>query len=534
MVPTAAFYLLDWQRQSSASQQQWLREGKLAFVLLGPHSSYWECGGAHTQRHSNQSEAWHGVPETPGVVTIEGELLTDPAPSNFNTRLRLDVVAATVQGKRTEAAYKVDVYADRLVDKRDSDASGRPVNGFRYGDRYIVSGPYEPHPESGGDAAGRISTSTVVLIGDDAGNPVRRWLASARQSLAASIERSASGAGADLGVALTTGLRGSLDKQLVENFRAAGTAHVLAISGLHIALVGGLAFGVGALAFGRRRQLYLLLPLAAVWGYAALAGFSPSVTRAAIMASAYLLARAMGRQRSVLPALGLAAGMMVAVDPAILASVSFQLSFAAVAGIALLATPLHDLFHRGVEKATGADSRSNVVVNPLVAVVTMSIAATIATAPLVAFYFGRVPTWSVPATTFVLPVLPLTVVLGAVTGLAGLVHEHLGVVFGWPLWVAGTYMSGVSDLFANLGPDLFESGAWSSPVAIAYYAVRGGIPRPQANRRGDSIRSAHALSQRPATPYCPRLPCGSPSLRWLSPRRAWRWPLPLRRPTCCG
>ena len=467
-VPPAAFYLLVATAIMGVAAAMVARR-QMAFVLLALIVLLGMWRGAHAAAF-DPNEAWHGVPETPGVVTIEGELLTDPAPSNFNTRLRLDVVAATVQGKRTEAAYKVDVYADRLVDKRDSDASGRPVNGFRYGDRYIVSGPNEPYSAAEGDAAGRISTSAVVLIGDDAGNPVRRWLASARQSLAASIERSASGAGADLGVALTTGLRGSLDKQLVENFRAAGTAHVLAISGLHIALVGGLAFGVGALAFGRRRQLYLLLPLVAVWGYAALAGFSPSVTRAAIMASAYLLARAMGRQRSVLPALGLAAGLMVAVDPAILASVSFQLSFAAVAGIALLATPLHDLFHRGIGKSTGADSRSNVVVNPLIAVVAMSIAATIATAPLVAFYFGRVPTWSVPATTFVLPVLPMTVVLGAVTGLAGLVHEHLGVVFGWPLWVAGTYMSGVSDLFANLGPDLFESGAWSSPAAIVYYA----------------------------------------------------------------
>ena len=134
-----------------------------------------------------------------------------------------------------------------------------------------------------------------------------------------------------------------------------------------------------------------------------------------------------------------------------------------------MATPLHDLFHRGIEKASGSESRSNVVVNPIVAMVAMSIAATIATAPLVAFYFGRVPTWSVPATTFVLPVLPLTVVLGAMTGLVGLVNDQLGVVFGWPLWIAGRYMSGVSNLFANLGPGLFESAAWSTPAAVAYY-----------------------------------------------------------------
>ena len=492
-IPPAAFFLLLTASTVGVSGALLARRhagvGLLVIIaLLG----MWR--GGHVAAVDTQGH-WRGVPESPGAVTIEGELLTDPAPGSSNTRLRLDVVAAISNGDRSDATFNVDVFANRLVDESGSGITARPVNGFRYGDRYIVTGRFDPSRETGGPVAGRVAASTVVLVGNDAGNPVRRWLASLRQSLAASVERSASGAGADLGVALTTGLRGSLDRQLVDNFRAAGTAHVLAISGLHIALVGGLAFGVGAFALGRRRQVYLLLPLAAVWGYAALAGFSPSVTRAAIMASAYLLARAMGRQRSALPAIGLAAGLMVAVDPVILRSVSFQLSFAAVAGIALLATPLYDLFHRGVEKATGADSRSNTVVSPLVAMVAMSIAATIATAPLVAFYFGRVPTWSVPATTFVLPVLPLTVVLGAATGIAGLIHEQLGAVFGWPLWVAGSYMSGVSNLFASLGPDLFESTAWSSPAAIVYYVcVTAFLARKRIHSAIFSVREQFASS----------------------------------------
>ena len=506
-VPAAAFFLLvAASAVAVAGALLARRRVGIALLVLIALLGMWR--GGHVAA-VDASDEWRGVPESSGVVTVEGELLTDPAPSNFNTRLRLDVVAATVDGERTETFFKVDVYANRLVDKTGSDTTARPVNGFRYGDRYIVTGRFDPSGETNEPVAGRVAASTVILVGDDAGNPVRRRLASVRQSLAATIERSASGPGADLGVALTTGLRGGLDYKLVDNFRAAGTAHVLAISGLHIALVGGLAFGVGAFALGRRRQLYLLLPLAAVWGYAALAGFSPSVTRAAIMASAYLLARAMGRQRSALPAIGLAAGLMVAVDPAILGSVSFQLSFAAVAGIALLATPLHDLFHRGIEKATGTESRSNSVVNPLVAMVAMSIAATIATAPLVAFYFGRVPTWSVPATTFVLPILPLTVVLGALTGLVGLVNEQLGVVIGWPLWVAGSYMSGVSDLFADLGPDLFESAAWSSPAAIAYYVC---VTAFLAHKR---IRSAIASLRELATSASGRAGLPAPPL-WLA------------------
>lgn len=67
---------------------------------------------------------------------------------------------------------------------------------------------------------------------------------------------------------------------------------------------------------------------------------SPSVARAAIMGSVFLAALALGRPRSVLPALGLAAAVMAGQSPNVLWSVSFQLSFAAVAGIALLARPI--------------------------------------------------------------------------------------------------------------------------------------------------------------------------------------------------
>ena len=59
------------------------------------------------------------------------------------------------------------------------------------------------------------------------------------------------------------------------------------------------------------------------------------------MASVYLLALVLGRQRNALPALGLAAALMVALEPNALYDISFQLSFAAVAGIILLGPPLH-------------------------------------------------------------------------------------------------------------------------------------------------------------------------------------------------
>ena len=146
-IPAAAFYLLLAASiigiAGALLARRRLGVGLLLLIaLLG----MWR--GGHSAAVDIR-DGWHGAPETPGVVTIEGDLLTDPAPANFNTRLRLDVVATTVGGKRNDAVFKVDVFADRLADTADSGTTGRPVNGFRYGDRYIVSGPYEPYlPEA--------------------------------------------------------------------------------------------------------------------------------------------------------------------------------------------------------------------------------------------------------------------------------------------------------------------------------------------------------------------------------------------------
>ena len=138
---------------------------------------------------------------------------------------------------------------------------------------------------------------------------------------------------AGLPIALLTGDRSYLDTGTVANFRSAGMAHLLAISGLHVGLIGGLAMAASVFVFGRRRGIYLLLPLIIVFSYAALAGFAPPVTRAAIMFGVFILGRVLGRGSHTLAALALAAMLMVALEPAILASLSFQLSFAAMLGI---------------------------------------------------------------------------------------------------------------------------------------------------------------------------------------------------------
>ena len=132
---------------------------------------------------------------------------------------------------------------------------------------------------------------------------------------------------AGLPVALLTGDRSLLSNHTTDSFRSAGIAHLLAISGLHVSLVGGVAMALIGSMFGRRRAMYLLIPVCLVLVYAALAGFAPPVTRAAIMFCVFVLGRSLGRGSHTLAALALAAMVMIAWNPAIITSLSLQLSF---------------------------------------------------------------------------------------------------------------------------------------------------------------------------------------------------------------
>ena len=203
-----------------------------------------------------------------------------------------------------------------------------------------------------------MSFPSVTVLDEGEGGRLRSALFRVRRSLHASLGRSAPEPEASLGQALLLGMRDTIPDAVLDDFRATGTSHLLAISGLHVGILMALVLPMSARVFGRRRSLYLIVPLVAVWLYAVLAGLSPSVVRASIMGTVYLAALALGRPKSILPALGLAAAVMVAISPNILWSVSFQLSFAAMAGIATLADPisrkLEDLF--GVSDAEGAAS----------------------------------------------------------------------------------------------------------------------------------------------------------------------------------
>jgi len=125
------------------------------------------------------------------------------------------------------------------------------------------------------------------------------------------------------------------------------------------------------------------------------------------MFSVYLAARLLGRQRSVLPPLALAAMIMLAIDPAIVSSISFQLSFAALLGIALLSARFAVRGSDWIQSSVRIPTITKRLLTGVVYGMSVSLAATIATAPLVAFHLGEIPLWGIPSTLLIVPVLPL-------------------------------------------------------------------------------------------------------------------------------
>lgn len=411
---------------------------------------------------------WNGVPADGESVIVTGWLSEDAGPAANGVRLTLQVESLRYGAEDpSPASFPLTVFTPGLI---DSTSSGRSSDGFRYGDVYEVRGAFNvSSPEYASQSAGTMFAGFAYLTYQERGTPIRRWIAGIREEISGGADRVLNEPAASLASAMVVGDRTSLPANMVERFRKSGTAHILAISGMHLALVGGLTLIASALIFGRRRQLYLVSPSLVIWLYAALAGFSPSVTRAAIMFSVYLLARALGRQRSIIPALGLAAAVMVALSPNIVSSVSFQLSFAAMSGIAVLTPRLSALLSILRQKLFTRNDSVKPVQSPVATAIAISIAATAATWPIVAVNFGSAPIWGGVATLLIAPALPVFIVLSAGASLVGMASQTAGEIIGWPAWTVAEYMDGVSAFFAKAPPGPIETSGWGGIAVAAYF-----------------------------------------------------------------
>ena len=197
----------------------------------------------------------------------------------------------------------------------------------------------------------------------------------------------------------------AIDPLVVDDFRRSGLGHLLAVSGQNVVLLCALALPLLAAAGGGVRARVAVLT-ALVGLYVLVAGAGPSLQRAAAMAVAGLAALAVGRVGSRWYALLLAAAITLAADPRAAGEPGWQLSFAAVAGILLLAPVLRRPL-RGLPR-------------PLADGAAMTLAATLATAPIAAHHFEAVSLAGLAANLVALPLVAPIVWLGLVQAALGI------------------------------------------------------------------------------------------------------------------
>ena len=274
-------------------------------------------------------------------------------------------------------------------------------------------------------------------------------------------------------VALVLGDRSGLPAQTREAFARTGTAHLLAISGLHVGAcmllfwkLAARALGVLPTAWtmgGLPARLGAIVGLAAAAGYVTVAGAPVSGRRALVMASVVALAFVLGRRVSPWNALAAACGCVLWVDPAAARAVGFQLSVLSVAGL---------LAWAHWASIDGSGSRLLAVSRGLAGLAWTGVIGTLATAPLVACIWGRVPIAGLWVNTAAVPLLGAGTIPPLLVGSAlGALLPILGAPFVWlASWPARLGLQAVSAL---ADPSVAPVIPWRpAPIAIwALYVV---------------------------------------------------------------
>jgi competence protein ComEC len=267
-----------------------------------------------------------------------------------------------------------------------------------------------------------------------------------------------------LAAAMTTGHEAFIPREQVENLRAAGLAHIISISGLHMAIVGGFAFASARLAVAAwpwlalrvsGKKMAALFGLVAVGGYLVLSGAPPPAERAAITAAVAFAAILADRQAISLHALAIAAMVVLLIHPEAVTEPGFQMSFAATAALVALAEiwprPVREIDVPWPIRLTQAAATWTL------ASIAVSFIAGLATGPFAIQHFNRVSTFGLFANLAVAPISSFLMMPGLALG-AALTPFGLGQA---PLEVAGWSISLMNQIAA------ITAGAPAAQVVVA-------------------------------------------------------------------
>jgi len=404
-----------------------------------------------------------------GWVTLEGVVVGEPDEREYYTNLR-------VRAERLMLPDGAELDVDGLMLVK---ANRYPQR--HYGDRVLVEGLLETPPVfeefSYQEYLARqgvhslIQRARVTLLAESQANPLLYYLFAFKRHAQSTIARILPEPQAALLTGILLGVETGIPADLMDDFSATGTTHIIAISGFNMTIIAGIFAGLAQRLFGKRRAVWVAI--AGVMVYTIFVGASAAVLRAALMGILYLWGRYLGRATFAPVSLAAAAIGMTAINPYTLWDVGFLLSFAATIGLVLYTGPLERVFERALAQVTSAE-RAQKAVGLVNEALIVTLAAQITTLPIILYYFGRLSLVTLVTNFLILPAQAGVMIWGGVATLLGLVLLPLGQVVGWVAWVFLTFTIEMVRLTARVPFASVEvrTEGW---MVFVYYALLGGL-----------------------------------------------------------
>lgn len=353
--------------------------------------------------------AAHGPGGSHEPLTTHMRILEDAAPTPFGVTVRAEVETIELAGEwhRVDGGVRLTIAGAVAGQLAGAWRAGRIVEApvtFRRPARYLNDGvpDFERDQALDGIAlTGSVKSGLLVQVVEQ-GSALEEAAARLRALVRGAVARRVGARDAVAGAIVTAiliGDRTALPDQVRDRLQAAGTYHVIAISGGNIAILAALMAGI-LMAAGARGRMSAALIIAGLTAYACLVNAGPSVWRATTMAVAYLAARLLDHRSPPWNAMAVSAALLACAAPLDVRNVGFALTFGATAAI--------------LEAASRVRAPRNVVAMWVLASVAASLATEIVLLPISAAAFSRVTAAGLVLNLLAVPLMTVTQIAGLV------------------------------------------------------------------------------------------------------------------------
>lgn len=269
-------------------------------------------------------------------------------------------------------------------------------------------------------------------------------------------------------ITVLAGDRDYLTEESRQLFANTGIAHVLALSGMHVAIIAGIfMFLLFPLNYAGMYKLRLAFATVLIFAYAFVTGGAPSTIRACVMAAALALCIILERRNTSWNSLLLAMAIILFVSPNSIFDVGLQMSFACVASLIFFVNPLNPIDHRKHPR-----------LYKTCAAVLCSLVTTLCTWAISAYYFQRFPLMFLPVNLVVLPLLPVFMAVAIVHVLLVAIGIDIGWLSAMISEVHGAFIRFVSWMesdvagAATLRIPVATLALWSVTIVLAAMALK--------------------------------------------------------------